>query len=397
MHDPKARQPEPSSLRATHSVLVLAAIVATWTVSMLGFYAQPQLLNEIMLDLALDEEKVGWLFSAENIALAVAALGVAGPLARWSRIRVAFAGGLLACVGHAASAFAGDFEQLVFARLVAAVGAGLAGAAGTATVASTRDPDRVYAVATFVYGLLLAVEPLAIPCATEPFGAPGGFLLLAAACLALLPLFGWLLAPRETVEAKPSLRSAPHRSLALIAMLGLLIYETGQGAVWTFIEQIGLRSGLDAFAIGKTLTGTGFAGLAGAALAAWLGVRFGRKWPIVIGISLNVVSAIWLALGSDPITYVLLNLLWNAAFYFVLPYAMGAMAALDDLGRWVVAANAFWMLGDGLGPGVGGSLVARGDYVSLAALPLLTGGVCIAAMLAVLSRIEANAGRARAG
>ncbi len=163
----------------------------------------------------------------------------------------------------------------------------------------------------------------------------------------------------------------------------------GQGGIWTFIEQLGLRSGLDEYAIGNALTGTGFAGLAGAGLAAWLGVRYGRRWPILIGIGLNVVAAAWIALGVGPTSYVLLNLLWNAAFYFVVPYLMGAMVALDDLGRWVVATNGLWLLGDGLAPGVTGSLVVRAGYTSLAALPLLTGLVCVAAMLTVLHHIDA--------
>jgi predicted MFS family arabinose efflux permease len=376
-------------MRSPNSTLVLVAVTASWTVAMLGFYAQPQLLGPIMRDLSLGEERVAWLFSFENIAFGITILAAAGPLARWSRVRAALIGGLLACVGHIASAFVGGFEELLFARLISAIGAGLASAAGTAAVASTRDPDRVFAIVTFTYGLLLAAEPAAIPYATVPFGARGGFLALAAACLVLLPLFGWLLPPRGTEEKTPSLRGAPHRTLAVIAMLGLLVYEVGQGGIWTFIEQLGLRSGLDEYAIGNALTGTGFAGLAGAGLAAWLGVRHGRRWPILIGIGLNVVAAAWIAIGVGPITYVLLNLLWNAAFYFVIPYLMGAMVALDDLGRWVVATNGIWMLGDGLAPGVAGSLVARAGYPSLAALPLLTGLVCVVVMLTVLHRIDA--------
>jgi hypothetical protein len=116
----------------------------------------------------------------------------------------------------------------------------------------------------------------------------------------------------------------------------------------------------------------------------------------VIGISLNVLAAVWIALGVDATAYVLLNLLWNAAFYFVVPYLMGAMAALDDLGRWVVVNNGIWMLGDGLAPGVAGSLVARSGYASLAGLPLVTGAVCAAVMLIVLRHIDAKTSRAPA-
>ena len=90
----------------------------------------------------------------------------------------------------------------------------------------------------------------------------------------------------------------------------LKLHEATKGGVYTVIEQIGLGTGMDEYAIGRTLTGTGIAVLAGAALAAWLGSRFDRLWPITIGLGLNVVA-------MDPV----------------------------------------WTLGDGLGPGVAGSMV----------------------------------------
>ena len=99
MSDPTPQQPEARSTRSPGSALVLVAVTASWTVSMLGFYAQPQLLGPIMRDLALGEERVAWLFSFENIAFGIATLAAAGPLARWSRVRAALAGGLLACLG----------------------------------------------------------------------------------------------------------------------------------------------------------------------------------------------------------------------------------------------------------------------------------------------------------
>ena len=127
-------------------------------------------------------------------------------------------------------------------------------------------------------------------------------------------------------------------------------------------------------------------------LAAWLGTRFGRKWPIVIGIALNVVAALWLTLGHDPASFVAMNLLWNAAYYFVVPYTLGAMASLDHLGRWVVASDAVWTLGDGIGPGVAGTLVERVGYDGLASLAAFTGVQCVVVLMLVMRHIESREG-----
>ncbi len=367
----------------------LAAITAAWTISLFGYYAQAQLFGPIMNDFQLGEEAVGWLFSLENTVLALSGLLFAGPLARWSRARTAFIAGVVAVAANLVSAFAGTFEILLVARFVAGAGAGVAGAAGLAAAASAREPDRMFAVATLVWGLASAAQPAIIPFATVPFGSMGGFLLVGGVCGVLLPVLRWLVPPHEVEEKRPSLLTAPNRLLAIIAMLGLLVFEIGQGGIYTFIEQIGLRSQLSEHQIGVTLTGTGLAGLVGAAAAAALGTRFGRRGPIILGLTLNVVAAAILATSEDPITYVAANWLWSVAYTFVVPYTLGAMAALDGLGRWVVASDAIWTLGDGLGPGIAGSLVERGGYEHLAGLGLVTGLICMVLMVAVLQRMGA--------
>ncbi len=379
--------PEPSE-PPRGSPRLLAAVTATWTVSLLSYYAQVQLLGPLMRQFEQGEEAVGWLFSFETTALALTMLAAAGPLARGSRSRAAFLGGSVVVAANLVSAFAGSFEVLAVARVLAGSAAGLIGASGVAAAAGTRDPDRIFATVTFTWGLLAAAPPTLLPYVTVPYGATGGFLALAGISLVLIPLFGWLLPARAAPGDKPSLLAAPNRGLALAAMLALFVYEVGQGGVYTFIEQIGLRAPMDEYAIGRTLTVTGLAGLSGAALAAWLGNRYGRRWPIAIGIALNIVAAVWLTVRHDPVSFVAMNLLWNAAYYFVVPYLMGAMAALDDLGRWVVAMDAVWTLGDGVGPGVAGSMVGRGGLEALFSLPLVTGLVCVVVMQIVIRRID---------
>ena len=129
-----------------------------------------------MQDFHQGEEAVGWLFSLENTVLAVSGLVVAGPLARWSRARTALLGGAVAVAANLVSAFVGSFEALTVARVLAGLGAGVAGAAGVAAAASTREPDRMFAAVTLAWGLASAAEPAVIPFVTVPFGSMGGYL-----------------------------------------------------------------------------------------------------------------------------------------------------------------------------------------------------------------------------
>jgi predicted MFS family arabinose efflux permease len=350
-----------------------------------------------MRDRGLGEEAVGWLFSLENAALAVTMIAAAGPLARLSRCRVAITGALLACAANAASPFVGSYEGLLVARWLVGMGSGLVGAAGTAAAASARNPERVFAIAVVGSSLVFNGLPSVIPFATVPFSSTGGFFLLAGASLAVIPVFRWLLPAREAPEAKPSLLAAPHRILALVAMLSLFVFEVGQGAVWTFVAQIGEYTGLGEHATGRAMTLAGLLGLFGGVVAAWLGDRIGYRVPIAIGVGLNTVAAVGLAFTDDPIVYTVLLWLWTAAYTFAVPYLMGALAAMDDLGRWVVASDGAWTLGDAVGPGIAGTLVERIGYAPLGGLALFTGVACIVVMVEVVRRFESGHASSSAG
>jgi predicted MFS family arabinose efflux permease len=380
---------------------VIVAATVAWTLGLLSYWVQPQLLGPIMRDYGQGEEAVGWLFSLENLAYALTILIAAGPLARFSRSRVAIGGGVVFCAANVASAFAGSYEGLLLTRWFVGMGGGLAAAAGTAAAASTGNPERVFAIATVGSSLLWSMEPIAIPLATVPFGSSGGFLLLAGASLAMTPVFLWLLPPRAARaahEAKPSLLAAPNRILAVVAMSGTFVFEIGQGGVWTFTAQIGEHIGMGEQAIGNAMTLTGLTGLVGGVIAAWLGNRIQRRLAIAVGIGINAIAAVGLAFADDVGAYVALMWLWEVGYTFVVPYLMGALTAMDDLGRWVVANDGIWTLGDAVAPGLAGLLVERtGSYAMLGGMAFCTGLACTIVMILVLSRFDAQRRRASAG
>ncbi|MHC4066657.1 MAG: MFS transporter [Planctomycetota bacterium] len=359
------------------------------------------MLGPIMRDYGLGEEAVGWLFSLENLAYALTILIAAGPLARLSRSRVAIGGAVLFCAGNVASAFAGSYEGLTLTRCLVGMGGGFVAAAGTAAAASTGNPERVFAVATVASNLLWSLEPMAIPLATVPSGSSGGFLLLAGISLAMMPVLSWLLPPRAARgahEAKPRLLAAPNRILAVVALSGTFVFEIGQGGVWTFVAQIGENVGLDEQATGNAMALTGLTGLVGGVVAAWLGNRIQHRVAIAIGIGINAIAAFGLAFTDDVGVYLALMWLWTVGYTFVVPYLMGALTAMDDLGRWVVANDGIWTLGDAFAPGIAGLLVERtGSYALLGGMAFCTGLACTIVMVLVLGRFEAQRRRASAG
>jgi predicted MFS family arabinose efflux permease len=257
----------------------------------------------------------------------------------------------------------------------------------------------VYAVVIIVSQVALALEPAWLErFALGPFGLDGGFYGLAIATALLMPLVIWLLPPRpsegaETTGVWAALLQAPNRAIAVAAMLALFIYETGQGGIWTYLMEFGRNSGLDDRSYGDSVALIQLVALSGSFLAYRMGDRFGSKWPIVLGIGANVAAAVGLSYSTRPIHFVILNFIWFAAYFFVVPYLLGLMARLDDLGRWAVAVDAMWWLGDAAGPPIAGMIVERSGFELMAAFPVSTGVIAITIFMRVLRRFgsEPNA------
>jgi predicted MFS family arabinose efflux permease len=356
----------------------------------------------------LGEIDVGLMFTQELTVYALAALFVAGPLSRVSRVKAALLGGLVLITVNLISASTDSFEVLRVARLLAGFAGGLIGAAGTASAASSLNPQRIFAIVGVSWGLIAAIQLMVVPYLTVPYGAAGGYYGMAGAVVLFLPMILWLNPPRpheamqesEAFEQKLSLwerlterlgvRDAPNARYALLAMVALFIYEIGQGATQVFLEQFGLRTGLEEIRIGQILAVTGFLGLSGGILAAWLGNRFGNLRPIVVGIIFNAVFASTLALSTIPLLFGAGYLGWNMAYYFLVPYMLGVLAQMDDRGRWAVAADAVWWLGAAPGAVVGGLLVETGGYTALAGLAPIGGFVCLIILVQTLRRFNAS-------
>jgi len=397
MADEQRQDAADDSPRATAiAIPVVVSCTIAWVVAQLSYNALPQLLEPIKADFGLSDEVVTRLYGYELFVFAIVALGAAGPLSRLPRVRVALVGGAIAVASGIAASLTDSYATLVVCRVMLGVGGALVGAAGTAAASSSADPERLFAMMMIGSSVLLAVEPALLErVALGPYGLDGGFIALAIATAAMMPLLLWLLPPAEDAShgdesAWSALFYAPNRGVAIAAMLALFIYASGQGGIWTYLAELGERSELEGQAFGNVLSSVQLLGLVGSFLAIWIGDRFGYKWPIVLGVGANVVAAVGLAVNSDPYLYVLLNVAWYAAYYFVVPYLLGLMAKLDELGRWAVAVDAMWWLGDAAGPPVAGVIVERGGIDLLAAFPLTTGVVCIAIFMRTFRYIKGD-------
>jgi MFS family permease len=189
--------------------------------------------------------------------------------------------------------------------------------------------------------------------------------------------------PETHADAEPAGRTLSGGAVftpgAVMGLVGIFVYSMAETALWDFGYYLPVEAGVPEELVGAILSSTVLMGLAGGALAVWLGTRVGRLMPIVVG-SLVSVAGRWLFIHSSTAEMVFLaGLLWGLGFYFVTPYQIGLLAALDRTGRLAVAAGAAGNFGYAVGPAVAGRLLQ--SFEADAFLYVVVGGTAISLVL----------------
>ena len=308
---------------------------------------------------------------------------------------------------------------MILGRIVIGAGSGLAIAGANAAVSAREDAERFFAIIWTLGGGITVAIAIFLPLVVEGGAYAMGFGVLLLLYIAALPLVLWVPAKPQSYGTDTSALSANASgealgavgevrdrlsqsraglfgSLALLILVGRFAYSLSEMALWQFSYDIPVDHGIAYNTVRYVLGVATFAGLTGAALAAWLGLRWRRVAPLVVGCLVSLAGR-WLYLEATTTeTLVAATLLWGVGFYFVGPYQMGLAAALDRRGRVVVATTAAVNLGYGLGPMLGGRLRQYQVDHGLDADPLLAvivGGTALSLLLLlpVALRLERRA------
>ncbi len=259
-------------------------------------------------------------------------------------------------------------------------GQGTAFAIGISIIGNTHDPDRNFGfviAAQVAFGVvtLFTLRPL-----VEQYQSIGGMYVplvaIAAATFLLIKFVPAGSAHRETsTDEKP----AGSIALPLTGLLAMLIWCCGLGAMWAFIERIGVDGGLESVLALRALgisTTVAITGALGAAALAAKGVN--RFMPLTIALVMQMVMA-WLLQGEMnwiemAIKASVFQIFWNMTG----PFFMGAIAASDKSGKISVLIPAAQTSGFFIGPIVVGLFLER---AGLAAVNYVTITFCLASLI----------------
>jgi predicted MFS family arabinose efflux permease len=143
-------------------------------------------------------EQSGVLLSAEMAGVAALSLLVSPFVGKLDLRKMAFIGGLVIISGQSMTAMVTGYIPVGVSRIITGAGTGILTAVVFATIARTREPERLMGFIEAVPALAGAVVMVLLPYVVSWFGPRAYFWALAALVLCTFWVFKWL--PKSSAE-----------------------------------------------------------------------------------------------------------------------------------------------------------------------------------------------------
>ena len=332
------------------------------TLAVLSFIVQPAEVEGLTADLHMTDIAANSLIGNEmiGIALATILLAVIGHRYNWRHLL--FISLVTGVCGDLLSAAGTHGPWLGLFRGVSGLGHGGLISLSFTFIGLTRRVERnlaLYLVVLLTYG---AFGILWMPAVLSVVHFPGLFLLFAAGTA-----LGFVTIPFVPTSSDARQQPSPlARQLDLpflaIALVAVVLYNTGMGAAWANLGLIGVRSGLARVPVNQALALSQFVGIGGALASLILAERAGRNLAIFAGTMGGAACMALLSGRPTVLVYTLAVCLLNFTWNFVQPFILAAVGDFDLGHRMISAAIATQMIGLGAGPVLSAYLISSEGF-----------------------------------
>ncbi len=357
--------------------LMLAQVAGT-----IELAAMPLWVGMLMQAYGMDPQQAGSL-----VTLYVAGAVIGGFLAAraFGRLKpgrpIAVMGALVGAVVFLGVYQFRGYAVLAFLHVLGGFFVGPVIAVTAGTVARSVNPHRLFAIVNVVFSLFAAMFLGLMPPVVARLG--GEVLFLAIAGVLALGAVGSMLAfpdsspPVLKSGETPKLRTPiPHTVWG--GMIGLCVMACMYAMTLSFFERVGMARGYGAALVGTVLTITAVVKLFPAVVAGLLEKRLPARgvmlvMPVVQALSITLIFAVpnfWVYAVAGP--------LFIGTLIFTHIFGFGLLSRLEPTGRAMAAEPALMLVGAGLGPLIGGTLVKFYGY------PALAGAAAVLAALAIV-------------
>lgn len=382
------------SLESGERKILLSSFAAISGVGLLSYAALPFLIGSTMINLDLNAESVGILYSLEFIAAAISAIIIAPKIGKINRTKIAFIGAFIVIAGNLISGLWSNYEFLLLIRPFTGIGAGLTLASGNATIANAKHPAKIAGMMNVLFAAMIVLLMLYLSYLNEAWGIQGIYFGLAAVTFCFLFLLKRM--PQRSIQHDSETVSNKINSTGIFSVAGIAIFTVffmftlRDSMAWGFAERIGNVVGYTSNEMGQLLSLQAFTGLVGPIIAAIIGFKFGVRFPLLLGIVFAGLTTYAIFLSPElPYLFEGSVLVWTAGYFFAISYLTAYAATLDIDGRIVAASGSAMLLGVATGPALSGYLITKGGYDLGAWVTLvLVVFMIIAAIVSLKWRIE---------
>lgn len=359
------------------------ALVMGHVAGMIDLAALPVWVGTLIAGFGFTPVQAGATTTLFLVGIVIASLLMSRRFARLSnRLLVPLSYGTAGLVFLALTRVSG-FPAFAVLHLVAGLALGCGISITHGTMGRTSNPHRVWAIASFGFGVFAVIFLGTAPGLIARHGPAMLFLLLGGIQLvAAFVTFAFF--PRLS----PAQESAPRDRRGLKGMdfgkavwcviFGVMLMNLVQAMTFSFVERIGMDRGFGADRVALVLMLLGFVNLTPALLA---GAFEKRLPPLKVGIAgaiMQAILAFFLTWASDFAAYAGPCLLFSFVMIFTHTFLFGHLSRVEPTGRAVAATPAMTMSGSAVAPLLGGFLVQAIGYQAIGIAALLIACVTVA-------------------
>lgn len=372
----------------TNTSLRLATVVIFSAIGPLVLLVAPALASRYIVELGLSTQQVGFLFTMELGAMAVATLPAYFMMKRLSWRRIALWAAVVFILGNLLTAVLLHGNQplyvlLLVVRFVSAFAEACLVLVCMGTAATLANTARAFGLWVSGQLVLAAVSLHFMPRLFEHGGAASFFLLMAIVTTFCFPLV-FSLPAQGTVHdvRKPAAGDSGITAKASLGMLAIFLFYLSLSGIWTFVGELATRHAIATTDSAGALATATLMGIVGALIATWVGHRGPRTLLVAFGFALMGSSLLGLLGDLTLMRYVIAACVFKFAWTYTLPFLMTAISEHDHQGgRLVVLSNLAICGGLAIGPSFAARLL--GEQSNYSGLLWTSVGLCGASFLAI--------------
>ena len=394
-------QAPPNGSLPSLTARVLLGFVGTWVIALMAANLVPVIIAGLQADLQVDIGVAGALATGMTAGSALAMFVTNRFVALADRPRLARIGAVMMVVGYGVPAVWLSVPTVMAGLMFGGLGAGMMIATGTAAASSTKNPDSTVATIMIINRVgataFLAITPLFnndLRTVLAIIAALGVFGFIVAAGLPNLPQRA---AARSTggPAATPIAGSAGTTEIsraqgsrvrgtitgtAVLLAVSMALWSLTEDMVYSMSTFLADRASVDPEITGMLLAGKVGGGLAGALIAPLMLRWIGRRFSLVSLIAISTVTKFLMITVESATVFSVCIIIWGIVYGALLVLITGLAAVMDITGRTGVMVFAFYIVGVGFGPLVGGQLiglVAPVTYAFIVTLPSVVFGMIL--------------------